>query len=236
MSRARRARPRAGSAEEGDGGAAVAAATIPSPSAPSQPGTPRLAGGPCLRALSARLTLMVRSMRLMGSLRVRGVRALLLAGPVPGTNIRLKGPNRNVRIYSAQPPGGGPEHVFLRSRSTSFCLMPRGDHRLGGVAREIDLCQVVQGRLGHQPRRLRLRTPAAGSPGPAGRPIEPTPGQLTDHYDPRGKVLRVSTQVADASALTTAGVTSTAHACRSPPPPSSPTRWATRCRTHGRPA
>ena len=40
--------------------------------------------------------------------------------------------------------------------------------------------------------------------------IEPTPGQLTDHYDPRGKVLRVSTQVADASALTTTGVTSTA--------------------------
>jgi len=36
--------------------------------------------------------------------------------------------------------------------------------------------------------------------------IEPTPGQLTDHYDPRGKVLRVSTQVADATALTTAGV------------------------------
>ena len=36
--------------------------------------------------------------------------------------------------------------------------------------------------------------------------IEPTPGQLTDHYDPRGKVLRVSSQVADASALTTAGV------------------------------
>lgn len=31
--------------------------------------------------------------------------------------------------------------------------------------------------------------------------IEPTPGQLTDHYDPRGKILRVSTQVADASAL-----------------------------------
>jgi hypothetical protein len=40
--------------------------------------------------------------------------------------------------------------------------------------------------------------------------IEPTPGQLTDHYDPRGKVLRVSTSVADASALTTAGVTSAA--------------------------
>jgi len=40
--------------------------------------------------------------------------------------------------------------------------------------------------------------------------IEPTPGQLTDHYDPRGKVLRVSTQVADASALTTSGVTSAA--------------------------
>jgi len=36
--------------------------------------------------------------------------------------------------------------------------------------------------------------------------IEPTPGKLTDYYDPRGKVLRVSTQVADASALTTAGV------------------------------
>jgi uncharacterized protein len=35
--------------------------------------------------------------------------------------------------------------------------------------------------------------------------IEPTPGQLTDHYDPRGKVLRVSTQVADASALESAG-------------------------------
>ena len=35
--------------------------------------------------------------------------------------------------------------------------------------------------------------------------IEPTPGQLTDHYDPRGKVLRVSTQVADASALQTGG-------------------------------
>ena len=38
--------------------------------------------------------------------------------------------------------------------------------------------------------------------------IEPTPGQLTDHYDPRGKVLRVSTSVADATALATAGVTS----------------------------
>src|SRR5918992_6066905 len=37
--------------------------------------------------------------------------------------------------------------------------------------------------------------------------IEPTPGQLTDHYDLRGKVLRVSTQVADASALETAGIT-----------------------------
>lgn len=37
--------------------------------------------------------------------------------------------------------------------------------------------------------------------------IEPTPGQLTDHYDPRGKILRVSTQVADASALEMAGVT-----------------------------
>jgi len=37
--------------------------------------------------------------------------------------------------------------------------------------------------------------------------IEPTPGKLTDHYDPRGKILRVSTQVADASALSTAGVT-----------------------------
>ena len=36
--------------------------------------------------------------------------------------------------------------------------------------------------------------------------IEETPGQLTDHYDPRGKVLRVSTQVADATALETAGV------------------------------
>lgn len=35
--------------------------------------------------------------------------------------------------------------------------------------------------------------------------IEPTPGQLTDHYDPRGKILRVSTQVADAAALETAG-------------------------------
>jgi Zn-dependent membrane protease YugP len=40
--------------------------------------------------------------------------------------------------------------------------------------------------------------------------IEPTPGQLTDHYDPRGKVLRVSTQVADARALETAGVRSAA--------------------------
>src|ERR687891_2317801 len=38
--------------------------------------------------------------------------------------------------------------------------------------------------------------------------IEPTPGQLTDHYDPRGKILRVSTQVADASSLETAGMTS----------------------------
>ena len=40
--------------------------------------------------------------------------------------------------------------------------------------------------------------------------IEPTPGKLTDHYDPRGKVLRVSTQVADATALQTTGVTSAA--------------------------
>jgi Zn-dependent membrane protease YugP len=39
--------------------------------------------------------------------------------------------------------------------------------------------------------------------------IEPTPGQLTDHYDPRGKVLRVSSQVADATALETAGITTT---------------------------
>lgn len=40
--------------------------------------------------------------------------------------------------------------------------------------------------------------------------IEPTPGQLTDHYDPRGKVLRVSTQVADAKSLETSGITTTA--------------------------
>jgi uncharacterized protein len=40
--------------------------------------------------------------------------------------------------------------------------------------------------------------------------IEPTPGQLTDHYDPRGKTLRVSRQVADATALQTAGVTTAA--------------------------
>lgn len=40
--------------------------------------------------------------------------------------------------------------------------------------------------------------------------IEPTPGKLTDHYDPRGKILRVSTQVADASALSTAEVTTAA--------------------------
>ena len=46
--------------------------------------------------------------------------------------------------------------------------------------------------------------------GLAGVKIEPTPGQLTDHYDPRGKVLRVSTQVADATALQTSGVTSAA--------------------------
>ena len=39
--------------------------------------------------------------------------------------------------------------------------------------------------------------------------IEPTPGQLTDHYDPRGKILRVSSQVADATALETAGITTT---------------------------
>jgi len=31
--------------------------------------------------------------------------------------------------------------------------------------------------------------------------IEPIAGNLTDHYDPRGKILRVSTQVADATAL-----------------------------------
>jgi Zn-dependent membrane protease YugP len=37
--------------------------------------------------------------------------------------------------------------------------------------------------------------------------IEPIAGQLTDHYDPRGKVLRVSSQVADASALAMRGVT-----------------------------
>jgi Zn-dependent membrane protease YugP len=36
--------------------------------------------------------------------------------------------------------------------------------------------------------------------------IEPTPGQLTDHYDPRGKVLRVSTQVADQRALGTSAL------------------------------
>jgi Zn-dependent membrane protease YugP len=40
--------------------------------------------------------------------------------------------------------------------------------------------------------------------------IEPTPGQLTDHYDPRGKVLRVSTQVADARSLETSGISTTA--------------------------
>lgn len=40
--------------------------------------------------------------------------------------------------------------------------------------------------------------------------IEPTSGQLTDHYDPRGKILRVSTQVADASALSTSGLRTSA--------------------------
>ncbi len=39
--------------------------------------------------------------------------------------------------------------------------------------------------------------------------IEPIPGQLTDHYDPRGKVLRVSSQVADAAALAIPGIVTT---------------------------
>ena len=61
--------------------------------------------------------------------------------------------------------------------------------------------------------------------------IEPTPGQLTDHYDPRGKVLRVSTQVADPTALTSGAVAAASPGCRSRPPPSSPTRSATPSRT-----
>ena len=36
--------------------------------------------------------------------------------------------------------------------------------------------------------------------------IEPTPGQLTDHYDPRGKVLRVSSSVGGRAELGTAEV------------------------------
>lgn len=46
--------------------------------------------------------------------------------------------------------------------------------------------------------------------GLSGVRVEMTPGQLTDHYDPRGKVLRVSAQVADASGLSTAGISSVA--------------------------
>lgn len=57
--------------------------------------------------------------------------------------------------------------------------------------------------------------------------IEPTPGQLTDHYDPRGKVLRVSTQVADASALETRASPPADRACRWRRRPSSRTRWDT---------
>ena len=50
--------------------------------------------------------------------------------------------------------------------------------------------------------------------------IEPTPGQLTDHYDPRGKVLRVSTQVADALGPDDGGRRDdSARGCRWPPLP-----------------
>ena len=67
--------------------------------------------------------------------------------------------------------------------------------------------------------------------------IEPVPGQLTDHYDPRGKVLRVSSTVAGKPELGNvrpdqpdAGRSGIDRACRWPRPRSSPTRWGTRCR------
>src|SRR6266540_2639131 len=41
--------------------------------------------------------------------------------------------------------------------------------------------------------------------------IEPVEGQLTDHYDPRGKVLRVSTSVADPRLLTSGAQPASAH-------------------------
>ena len=62
--------------------------------------------------------------------------------------------------------------------------------------------------------------------------IEPTPGQLTDHYDPRGKVLRVSTAVAGRiGARRPPASAARRRASRWPPRRSSPTRSATPSRT-----
>ena len=94
--------------------------------------------------------------------------------------------NRGSDILRARPSWrwATRPHVLLRSPVHRRPRRHPRHHRVGGVARQFHLCQVVEGRLGHQPRRLRLRPTAArptgadprqdrADPRPADRPLRP---------------------------------------------------------------
>ena len=85
-------------------------------------------------------------------------------------------PRSGPRIYSGHPLGGGePNHDL---RPDLHRLRPPADarhHRLGGMARAGDVREVGEGRLRHQPQRLRLRPPPARPAGPDRRQASSRP-------------------------------------------------------------
>ena len=78
---------------------------------------------------------------------------------------------------------------------------------MGRLAGPIDVRQVVESRFRHQPQRSDFARRLLDRQGLTDVRIEPIPGQLTDQYDPRGKVLRISDGVrADNRRRSTPGV------------------------------
>ena len=162
---ARRALPRCGSVRKATA-APVAPAMMPIEARRASPGR---CGSPAIRARARSPASLTSFVRIVTS--VHSVLHVCTWSPVSQVSVPPIGSAGKSPAFGYTrfgPPGGGMTHDVFDPHLHR--LRPHPDarhHRLGGVAREVNLWQVVQGRLGHQPRRVRLRAAAARPPGPA---------------------------------------------------------------------
>jgi hypothetical protein len=73
--------------------------------------------------------------------------------------------------------------------------------KVKGTYAKFSRVAAASGITGAQAARSLLQTAAAGDV-----PVEKTPGELSDHYDPRKKVLRLSAGVHDGSSIAALGI------------------------------